>query len=267
MLIYSSVGFYESHSLGARYTGFGRTSLNPNVVGIVCVGLAVVALVLLQSHRSVNWQSGMLLLSVVVLMGHGITTLSRTAIVGFVVSFLLYLIRKRDLYTVVGSLVVTGGLVVAVVYGGVESRVFDVSALKDVSNRMPIWEHTLHESISNLAVGVGIGADVKFYNMSQVLFEHPHNLYLQALTYGGLIGLILYLGIYGLSFVMALKQEKNLSVLGEVGLHLLVYSSVVQIADIHSFFSRPDLYWFILWMPIGLLIAETHRKKKASMGL
>ena len=162
-------------NLGARYTGFGGTSLNPNVVGIVSIGLGIVSLSLLQFYRSPSWPSCLLLLSAVVLMGHGMMTLSRTAIVGLIISVFLYMIRKWNVYTIVGVLVVSIGVAVAVIYEGVESRLFDVDALKNASNRLPIWVNTLRESMSNLVAGVGVGADVKFYGANDVLYEHPHD--------------------------------------------------------------------------------------------
>ncbi len=255
MLLYSSYSFYGNHSLSARYTGFGLESYNPIVVGILCAGLGLISLILRRKYIIKDWRYWVLLIAALILFLHAVFTWSRTIYLGLgavaLIASVIYRSYSVAVLTVVGAFIVIGLFSI----DGAGARVLDVGALSHASNRLPIWLNTVYDTLPVLFQGFGAGADVQFRGANDQLFEHPHSLYLQALVYSGLIGLMLYASVYFFAFYSVYKKWVQDSMLTRIGVLLLVYIAAVQLVEIHTFVSRPNMYWFLLWMPFGILVA------------
>jgi O-antigen ligase len=84
------------------------------------------------------------------------------------------------------------------------------------------------------------------------IFNDPHNIELAVLLAGGLIGLALWVALYGIAAVYSWRNRHNPAVL--VASALLVFGLVAGLTEGRDFLSRPKEHWFLIWIPFALLI-------------
>lgn len=254
LICYGAVVFYQDYPLVIRLAAFGIDDRNPITVGIVAGGFSLMAMVLGHYYKSRILLAILLYAAAAGLVTAAILSGSKTVFLGLGAVAIVYSFQRRKVFPVL--LVV--GLLAATFAGtlllNMNERLFDIDSLSTMSDRLPIWLNTLNDAMQNPWFGVGLGYEAEFRGDGEALFEHPHSLYLQALYFCGVVGLILYLAIYAyhLKVSLSLKDDCLASLAG----YLLVYVAAVQAVDVHSFLSRPDMYWFLLWMPFGLILLQ-----------
>ena len=169
---------------------------SPNAIALICAFGVFIAQYLSRSHRS--WNIAAVLLSITLLR-----TLSKTTIAAFIAGEALLLIRdsaitRRKLL----AIVVASGLVVAAFWRLIEAY-FEVytttgNEAETLTGRVGIWNYTLESSLEQPWIGHGFHS---FRNVVPAfgVFEawHAHNELLQLFYTYGIVGLFLFIAVYG----------------------------------------------------------------------
>jgi exopolysaccharide production protein ExoQ len=169
---------------------------SPNAIALICAFGVFIAQYLSRSHRS--WNVAAVFLSITLLR-----TLSKTTIVAFIAGEALLLIRdsaitRRKLL----AIVVASGLVVAAFWRLIEAY-FEIytttgNEAETLTGRVGIWNYTLESSLEHPWIGHGFHS---FRNVVPAfgVFEawHAHNELLQLFYTYGIVGLLLFIAVYG----------------------------------------------------------------------
>ena len=121
------------------------------------------------------------------------------------------------------------------------------------SQRGSIWLGAIEESLKAPWLGHGINAPVAipFFKNRQIAF-HTHNLYLQILYDTGLAGLSLFFMMTVLSIRSCWHYRSQL--VAQLALALFVFGLLGFVADVHKIFNKPDPFWLLYWLPVGMTI-------------
>jgi len=169
---------------------------SPNAIALICAFGVFIAQYLGRSHRS--WNVAAAFLSVTLLR-----TLSKTTIAAFIAGEALLLLRdsaitRRKLLAIVAA----AGLVVAAFWRLIEAY-FEVytttgNEAETLTGRVGIWDYTLESSLEHPWIGHGFHS---FRNVVPAfgVFEawHAHNELLQLFYTYGIVGLLLFIAVYG----------------------------------------------------------------------
>jgi exopolysaccharide production protein ExoQ len=169
---------------------------SPNAIALICAFGVFIAQYLSRSQRS--WNVAAVFLSITLLR-----TLSKTTIVAFIAGEALLLIRdsaitRRKLLAIVAA----SGLVVAAFWKLIEAY-FEIytttgNEAETLTGRVGIWNYTLESSLEHPWIGHGFHS---FRNVVPAfgVFEawHAHNELLQLFYTYGIVGLLLFIAVYG----------------------------------------------------------------------
>ena len=120
------------------------------------------------------------------------------------------------------------------------------------SLRPEIWEGAFKQSLNNIWFGIGYGQKLHF-EAAQRTWNNPHNIELVVLISGGLVGLTLWLLMYAFALNFAWKNRKDPMV--SITSSLVVFGLTAGLTDGYTFMSRPNEFWFLIWIPLCLLYA------------
>jgi len=242
-LIYTFISafyFYgwEGHALWDRLKPMLRIDSPIYVSNILVIfGVCVVD----RSFSEKKWLLGALLLGCILLCLYFYN--SRASIVALIGVFFFILIWRSKTYGR-GQLYWLAGVLISYVallyfFGGLMNR--------GVSYRTVIWLSAL-EKLSDCGVFMGCGwsggSTVEI--PSGLLFNHPHNLYIQHLMNTGLFGII---SMVGLMFYLIREGIRKNSMI-TIG---LVTSFIAMVFDGGDLITSPDAIWLIFWLPVVLV--------------
>lgn len=91
------------------------------------------------------------------------------------------------------------------------------------------------------------------------LYKHPHNIYLDSGIRWGVVGLVLFLGLWGCVAWRAWCNRR--SQLGLALLGLWTFSSVALLTDGIGLWFKPNADWLITWLPVALSLVLAARRK------
>ncbi len=137
----------------------------------------------------------------------------------------------------------------------------NVLTQRGLSYRTEIWLNVWQQIIEKPWLGHGYGAplEVRLDGFSFVFLD-SHNMTLSVIFCGGIIGLILWIVLYGITLFESWQWRKNIWV--QAFSSTVIYGLVAGMTEGGSFISRPKEHWFLIWIPITLLAATTWRLKK-----
>ena len=121
---------------------------------------------------------------------------------------------------------------------------------RGTSNRGEIWSEAIQSTIDyNFLLGVGIESSQQV-NAKDRQYDHAHSLYVSIFHATGLIGIVIF-------SLLILKVTQKLTVRpSPVSGGLLAFCLAAMTFDGHMHLWKIDYLWFILWLPIGMVIAE-----------
>ncbi|QXI31560.1 O-antigen ligase family protein [Pseudomonas vanderleydeniana] len=120
------------------------------------------------------------------------------------------------------------------------------------SQRGPIWLSWLARLPDFWVLGEGAGARFIYqYPWGDIVY-HAHSQYLQLWFEYGIGGFILFLLLLGTALHKAWRLRADPA--ARVTLATLVFALVAMVSDISTVFTRPNVYWVVFWLPIGLSI-------------
>lgn len=125
---------------------------------------------------------------------------------------------------------------------------------RGMSFRPSIWQEALRQLQDNLWLGLGYTHPQVFHveGLDYALAD-THNIELSILFCGGIVGLTLWMLMYGYAMTYAWQNRQQPAVL--IASSLLVFGFVAGLTEGSAFFSRPKEQWFLIWIPLALLAA------------
>ncbi|NWL80736.1 ligase [Pseudomonas taiwanensis] len=188
------------------------------------------------------------LISLFILAALILATGSRTPLVA-VGSCLLWLSianwNRRSLVVLVTA-VFTGALLLALYP--------DILIGRGVSFRPEIWAKAWQQILEAPWLGHGYDAPMKIWiSAHDYAMADPHNVWLAVLYYCGAIGLVLWVTLYVVAFRFAWRHREQPWVM--ISSALLVFGLAASMTEGGSFLSRPKEHWFLIWIPMALMVS------------
>ena len=131
------------------------------------------------------------------------------------------------------------------------------SRLTDSSFRPAIWHSAWDAFCHSPVIGLGLHYPLKIVT-PQGVFDHSHNLLLDILRFGGLIGLGLFLWAVALTSLRAWRLGTEQTRFWVI---LLGFGFVCILTDGKVPLQGPNNFWLLLWIPMGILLADTARAR------
>ncbi len=173
--------------------------LGPNAIGYLCA-FAIFFVQYLVRERDGKWGAAALLLSVTLLR-----SLSKTSIVAFLVAETYLLLRDRFMNRRTKVLLALGAAAVIALFWGLLSSYYDIytnagNQAETLTGRLGLWTYFLAEAVQQPWVGHGFHSVwnvVPPFGSDQFEARHAHNELLQQFYAYGVVGVCLFVGIYG----------------------------------------------------------------------
>ncbi|NMZ68348.1 O-antigen ligase [Pseudomonas peli] len=157
-------------------------------------------------------------------------------------------------------------LICALALGGVSMGFIffePILMARGTSYRLDIFLESLDMIVKNPVLGVGVGSDYRVvpYNFSAG-FDHAHNSFTHTGIELGGVGFLLWVGVWLLAFFSAWSKRRTRE--GQLALGTLLVAVVALQFDTGSQWETPRAEWFVVWLPIGLVMALNARREKDS---
>ena len=173
--------------------------LGPNAIGYLCA-FAIFFVQYLVRERDGKWGAIALLLGVTLLR-----SLSKTTIVAFLVAETYLLFRDKFMSRRTKVLVGLGAATVIALFWGLLSSYYEIytnagNQAETLTGRLGLWTYFLAEAVEQPWVGHGfhsIWNVVPPFGSDQFEARHAHNELLQQFYAYGVVGVCMFLGIYG----------------------------------------------------------------------
>ncbi|XLY88809.1 O-antigen ligase family protein [Ectopseudomonas mendocina] len=150
----------------------------------------------------------------------------------------------------------------AVVLGGVGAGFIFFEPLltaRGMSYRLDILLESLSMISQNPILGIGIGSDYRVVTESHLRgFDHAHNSFTHTGIELGGVGFLLWLGIWLLALFSAWGRRRSRE--GQLSLGTLLVAVIALQFDTGSQWETPRAEWFVVWLPIGLVMALNVRR-------
>lgn len=248
-----SLAYFLYSGTESRFPGYGAL-YNPLLTSHVYGIFAAIALAYLFSNKNKTWiwlSFFSILTTLLVLTG------SRTPLLALG-SALLWLtiatFNGRALIMLVCCL--SAGLILFLLYP-------ESFTSRGLSYRPEIWHQAWQQIAEHPLFGHGYGHPllIKIEGFDYA-FTDPHNLLLAVLFSGGLVGLGIWLLLYGVVMRFAWRNRNDIFILAAST--ALVFGFIAGLTEGKAFISRPKEHWFLIWIPLSLLAAACMRKKEES---
>jgi putative inorganic carbon (HCO3(-)) transporter len=210
---------------------------------------AVLLLSVLVERKLKAWAWLPVLVGLAGLLTYVLLTFSRGAWFATLAASLTLLVlspyRRARVLLVIGALALL--LMLVVFWARVEHEWF-----LGTSQRGLIWLNWLEHLPEFWALGNGAGTNLVYrYPWGDVVY-HAHSLYLQLWFEYGVIGFALFVLLLCTALLKAWRLRVDPA--ARVALATLVFALMAMVSDIPAVFTRPNAYWVVLWLPVGLII-------------
>lgn len=124
------------------------------------------------------------------------------------------------------------------------------------SYRFEIWSGFLAKtSQCGILTGCGWGSELKYLTANGTGISHPHSMYVQHFYWGGLLGLAILLATIALPMAKGFRSSSYAT-------WPLLAGSIALAFDGKSLLSMPNERWFLVLVPLTILIGQTCRSKQ-----
>lgn len=236
---------------GARLIALGVW--NTAIMAAHAIGaLAIFGVFLTQTQRLKPWQLALLLIPA---LGYGVFLgLNQTrgvwvALAAAFVVMVVVLRSRRGYYLIAAGIAAI--LLIAVLCP-------DVLTQRGASSRPTLWRGGLQLMLDNWALGYGFNEFTIYVAELDRAFKHPHNLFLNIGAREGVMGLALYLALWG--SVAWRAWVNRAQPLGQALLAIWVFASVALMTDGIGLWLKPNADWLVTWVPIALAMVLASRQ-------
>lgn len=129
----------------------------------------------------------------------------------------------------------------------------DLLSSRGFSYRPEIWQGGLALLLENWGHGVGFKEYWIGIASIPVRFNHAHNMFLDIGIRFGVLGLLLWVGLWCWTGWRAFKWRNT--PLGGATVALWLYSGLVVLTDGTMPWVKPSAIWFVTWLPVALVLA------------
>jgi len=132
----------------------------------------------------------------------------------------------------------------------------DILSSRGFSYRPYIWQYTLEQVSNNIILGIGIDNTFSIPQPNNSTASHwadPHNIHLAVLLYTGVVGFLLWTAIYWQ--VLKFTIIKDNTPISRLFFLVCIFGASCALTEGSAFFSRPKEQWYIIWVPIALVVA------------
>lgn len=130
-------------------------------------------------------------------------------------------------------------------------------AQRGLSHRPELLQRGLEVFIEHWRLGLGFNEYWISLELQGRLYKHPHNIYLDQGIRWGVVGLVLFLMLWGCVAWRAWYNRS--SALGLALLGLWSFSSVALLTDGIGLWFKPNADWLVTWLPIALSLVLATR--------
>lgn len=244
----SLIYFFEMGHLD-RFNGYGAL-YNPLLTSHVYGMFAALALAsLFMRSRNTLLSLGLFAIFATMLLKTG----SRTPLLALCVALLwLALIdfSRRSLWILAGA-GAAGAALFMLTPQAIMARGF--------SYRPEIWTQAWQQIREHPWFGHGYDHPMVFWVKGvNFAFADPHNMELALLFSGGVVGLSLWILLYGVALRFAWRHRQDPLVM--LASTALVFGFAAGLTEGNSFMSRPKEHWFLIWIPMALLAGASLTK-------
>lgn len=234
--------FYHGHGLSTRFSGYGAL-YNPLLTSHVYGAFAALALALLFLEIKQQWLWLSLFIALFLVL---VVTGSRTPLFSlFFVSLWMLLtnFNRRSMFLFFVIVAAIGALFL-LYPEAVISRGF--------SYRPEIWQKSWCLIAENPWFGYGYDHPLRIaLSVGEIVLSDPHNIELAVLYSGGIVGLALWLWLYGVAVNFSWRNRSEPFAL--VISAMLIFGFFAGLTEGKDFLSRPKEHWFLIWIPMALL--------------
>lgn len=195
-------------------------------------------------------QSSLLVLAIAVLCTYVLLTFSRGAWVATMAAGLCLLLMSPGQAS--RALLVSGVILLSSMLIIFWPEVRNEWMVRGASRRDLIWLDWLARLPEFWLWGAGPGAPFDFTYPWGGSVKHAHSFYLQLWYQLGLPGITLFVLL--LSCLVLKGWRLRQQPLARLGLALLIFAMTAMLTDVHSLLVRPNQYWVLFWLPVGILI-------------
>lgn len=179
-----------------------------------------------------------------------LATGSRTPLIGLAAALGWLLVvgdRRRGLMA--GAVIVLVLIGVALVYPEAVTQ-------RGVSYRPAIWLDALRQASEHPWLGHGFDSPMTVIipGLGKTLAD-PHNIELGVLYAGGIVGLALWMAIYGVAMYFCWAYRKHPGV--TLAATWLIFGFASGLTEGSAFMSRPKEHWFLIWIPMALVYGQS----------
>ncbi|MCV4286170.1 O-antigen ligase family protein [Pseudomonas capsici] len=132
----------------------------------------------------------------------------------------------------------------------------DAITQRGLSYRPAIWMESLRQIGEHPWLGHGFGTSmtVVIPDLDFTLAD-PHNMELGVLYSGGILGLALWMTLYGLAIRFCWVYRSHTAV--TIAAAWLVFGFASGLTEGNAFMSRPKEHWYLIWIPMALVYAQS----------
>ena len=252
-----NVYYQQGLPISSRIVGSGslsNTLLTSHVYGAFATFIASHYLASTKYHRYQAFYL-VIFLSLILFI---IQTHSRTPLLAMVAVFGCLLFKHRNKKVIYVTSLLLASFSIYTLFN------YDLLIQRGFSYRPEIWLTALNDIQNKPFFGHGIGSKMSLFIPSlNKAFSDSHNIHI-GLTYQlGLAGLVIWLALFVYLFRLYLKNTHN--VLIATGFPMFIYGITAGMTEGGSFFSRPKEVWFLIWLPIAIMVAaDVYQQDKKS---
>jgi hypothetical protein len=255
-----SVAFYfYNHGLSfPRLRGLGILE-NSLVFAQAMGGVALVTYVFwLQEEnrtKTILYAVGFLCCGLGVLLTQSRGPIAAMVLTVLIVSVLIGMNKKRLV------LVLSLGVISAIFVVGVFPDLLEglVREGRFFSSRDLIWRKVLENSADHLWFGQGVVRFTDFDVTDRLSLQHSHNVFIDTIRFGGIVGVILLVVHLFVSFNGWTSNRQHYPIYA-----WLLFGCLCMLTNGKFLLVRPDWIWLCYWLPIGFICAAQNR---AEMGI
>lgn len=228
---------------------------NTAIMAAHAVGvLAILALFLTQTQRLKPWQWLLVAISALGFVLFLALSQTRGVWVALAATLVVMVVTLRSRP---GYYLICGGLAAVAVIALLHPEVL---TQRGISFRPILWHGGLQLMLDNWALGYGFTDFGIYVPELDRTFKHPHNLFLNIGAREGVVGLALYLALWGCVAWRAWNHCQQ--PLGQALLAIWVFSSVSLMTDGIGLWFKPNADWLVTWVPIALSMVLARRQKQ-----
>ncbi|MCB1684713.1 MAG: O-antigen ligase family protein [Pseudomonadales bacterium] len=245
----------------AGLQGYGQ--LDNQIIAALIFGAALIFVVdLLFTEHSPYWRAlGMLCMPVLLLAIYFCE--SRNAWISVLIGLGVYLTSRlvNDVQKFIAG-VAALGLILAVLLGALLSveETRELLLPRGVSHRPDIWTAALTR-IFDGGIWFGLGINTPdAIRVGDLVFDHPHSLYVSILWQGGILGLLLFATLIIWTLQGLIRNYGHSD--AKLGLSLFSVALTGYLLDGHEFIDKVSDVWFLFWLPVAICLGLLWRKPR-----